>query len=68
MTNLKLALKASGLSGRELAAMSGLSLSSIYKYLSGHRELTIKTARKRFERILGVPAEELVGKDGSLEF
>ena len=62
MTNLHYVLKRMSLSGRQLAEMSGLSLSSIYKYLSGNRELSLRVARAKLEPVLGVPAEQLVGR------
>ena len=61
MTKLRFVLRKLSFTGRQLADMCGMSRSSVYKYLSGDRELSLKTARARFEPVLGVSAEELVG-------
>lgn len=60
MTRLHYVLKQMSISGKELAKMSGMSCSSIYKYLSGNRKLSLKTARK-IANVLNVAPEELVG-------
>ena len=60
-TKLKSVTRALGYSGRDLADMTGLSRSSVYKYLSGARPLSLKTARAVFAPALMVPAEELMG-------
>ncbi len=60
MTKLHYVLKQRQLTGKRFAQMCGMSRSSIYKYLSGNRTLSLKTARK-LAYVLGVEAEELVG-------
>ena len=61
MTKLRYVLKQLSISGKQLAKMSGMSCSSVYKYLSGNRKLSLKTARK-FANVLNVAPEDLVGE------
>ena len=60
MTKLHYVIRQKGITGKQLAERSGLSCSSIYKYLSGNRKLSLKTARKLCD-CLNVPAEDIVG-------
>lgn len=60
MTRLHCVLKQRRLTGKRFAEMCGMSRSSIYKYLSGNRVLSLKTARK-FANVLGVEPAELIG-------
>ena len=60
MTRLRYVSKKMSLTGKQLAELSGMSRSSVYKYLCGDRKLSLKTAR-RFAAVLGVNAEDLVG-------
>jgi len=61
MTRLRYVLKQLSMSGRELAVRCGVSRSTVYKYLSGNRKLSLKTARK-FANALNMEPEELVGE------
>lgn len=61
MTKLRYVLKRMSVTGARLSELTGMSKSSIYKYLSGNRELSLKTARK-MAAVLGVAAEDLVGE------
>ena len=62
MTRLRKVLKMRGVTGKEFAAMCGVSRSCIYKYLSGNRVLSLKIARK-FAEYLDVEPSELMGFD-----
>ena len=60
MTRLRYVLKKLSITGSRLALMTGMSKSSVYKYLSGNRTLSLKTARK-IAAALNVEPEDLVG-------
>lgn len=60
MTKFKSVLIEKGLTGKQFAAMCGLSRSIIYKYMSNDRKLSQKTASK-FAAILCVTEDELIG-------
>ncbi len=59
MTKLKSVLISKGISGKEFAAMSNLSCSTIYKYMSNDRPLSEKTA-KRLAAVLNIDFRELM--------
>lgn len=60
MTKLHYVLKQRRITGKKFAEMCGMSRSSIYKYLSGNRPLSLKTARK-LAGCLGVAPAEIMG-------
>ncbi len=61
MTRLHSVLKQLGISGKELAHITGMSCSSIYKYLSGNRKLSLKVAYK-IALPLGIEPESILGE------
>lgn len=60
MTRLRYVCKKLSVTGSQLAQRSGLSRSMIYKYLSGNRVLSLKTARK-LAAVLDTTPEDLIG-------
>lgn len=60
MTKLHSVTKKLGITGKQLAHITGMSCSSIYKYLSGNRKLSLKVARK-IALPLGIEPESIVG-------